>query len=104
MLRITVQNNAESVTFQLEGKLAGPWVRVVENCWRSTLASGQPARRRVDLKGVTFIDAAGKEILAVLHAQGAELIAAGCLTRAIVAEIQNASHTSASVEEKARFS
>jgi hypothetical protein len=41
----------------------------------------------VDLTGVTFIDAAGKACLAALHRQGAELVAADCLTNAVVAEI-----------------
>ena len=28
----------DSLTFQLEGKLAGPWVHEAEDCWRRTLA------------------------------------------------------------------
>jgi hypothetical protein len=42
---------------------------------------------RVDLTGVTFIDAAGKDCLAVLHRQGAEFITADCVTIAVVGEI-----------------
>ena len=38
MLRITVHENQESLTFQLEGRLAGPWLRELEECWHSTLA------------------------------------------------------------------
>jgi hypothetical protein len=37
--------------------------------------------------GVTFIHAAGKACLAAMHRQGAEFIAADCLTKALVAEI-----------------
>jgi hypothetical protein len=33
MLRITLHDNPESLTVQLEGRLAGPWVREVEDCW-----------------------------------------------------------------------
>jgi hypothetical protein len=36
---------------------------------------------------VTFIDAAGQACLAALHRLGAELVAADCLTKAVVAEI-----------------
>jgi hypothetical protein len=85
MLRITLHHNPGSLTFQLEGRLAGPWVRELEDCWRST-----PARQpvvRFDLTGVTFVDAAGKAFLAARHAEGAELLASGCLMRAFVAEI-----------------
>ena len=45
---------------------------------------------RVDLSAVTFIDAAGKELLAAMHSQGAEFVCAGCLMRAVVAEITRA--------------
>jgi hypothetical protein len=41
----------------------------------------------VDLTGVTFIDAAGKDRLAAMHRQGAEFIADDLMTKAIVAEI-----------------
>jgi ABC-type transporter Mla MlaB component len=88
MLRITVHDNPESLTFQLEGKLAGPWVPELERCFRSTSPRpGSRAAVRFDLAGVTFIDAAGKVFLAEMHRTGAEFIATDCLTRAIVAEI-----------------
>ena len=45
---------------------------------------------RFDLAGVTCIDAAGKAYLAAMHRQGAEFVAADCLTKAIVAEITKA--------------
>ena len=32
MLRITVHHNPRALTFQLEGRLAGPWVRVLQEC------------------------------------------------------------------------
>jgi len=90
MLRITVHDNSESLTFQLEGRLAGPWVRELEDCWQSTPACQRKSLLRVDLTGVTFIDAAGKAFLADMHRQGAEFVAADCLTRATVAEITKA--------------
>jgi ABC-type transporter Mla MlaB component len=89
MLRITVYDNPGALTFQLEGRLAGLWVRELEECWQSTVASQRKPVLRVDLTGVTFIDAAGKAYLAAVHRQGAEFVAADCLTKAIVAEIAN---------------
>jgi anti-anti-sigma regulatory factor len=89
MLRITVHDNPESLTFQLEGRLAGPWVREAEECRQRTLA-GRRASLRFDLAGVTFIDAAGKAYLAAMHRLGAEFVAVDCLTKAIVAEISKA--------------
>ena len=90
MLRITVHDNPESLTFQLEGGLAGSWVREVEDCRQRALAGRRRPAVRFDLTGVTFIDAAGKAYLAAMHRQGAEFVAADCLTRAVVAEITKA--------------
>jgi hypothetical protein len=90
MLRITVHDRPGSLTVQLEGRLAGPWVRELEGCWRSTLAGRRKPALRFDLTGVTSIDSAGKEFLAAMHTQGAEFLARGCLMRAVVAEITGA--------------
>jgi hypothetical protein len=87
MLRITVHDKPGSLTFQLEGTLAGPWVRVLQECWQSTLARQRQPILRVDLTEVTSIDVAGKVCLAALHRRGAGFIAADCLTKAVVAEI-----------------
>ncbi len=87
MLRITVHDNPRTLTFQLEGAVAGPWVRELEECWRDARDGGRELVLRVDLTEVTSIDAAGKACLAAMHRQGAELIAADCLMKALVAEI-----------------
>src|SRR4051812_21704902 len=90
MLRITIHDDRGSLTFQLEGRLAGAWVRVVEECRQRTLAGRRRPAVRFDLAGVTFIDAAGKAYLAAMHRQGAQFVAADCLTKALVAEITEA--------------
>jgi hypothetical protein len=87
MLRITVHDNPKACTFQLEGRLAGPWLREMEECWNSAVNQQRKPILRVDLTEVTFIDDAGKACLAAMHRQGAELVAADCLTKDIVAEI-----------------
>ena len=87
MLRITVHDNPQVLTLQLEGCLAEPWLRALEECWQGTLGCALQSVLRVDLTGVTFIDTAGQACLAAMHRQGAEFIAADCLTKAAVAEI-----------------
>lgn len=89
MLRITVDDVPREVAFKLEGKLLGPWLRELEECWRRTLACEDKAVLRVDLTGLTFVDEAGKACLATMHRQGADFVANDCLTKAIVAEIRN---------------
>src|SRR5437879_4830084 len=90
MLRITIKKDPGCLTFQLEGRLAGLWVRELENCWQSTAAPPSKPAVRFDLTGVTYVDAAGKKFLAARHADGAEFVACGCLMRAVVAEITDA--------------
>jgi ABC-type transporter Mla MlaB component len=87
MLRITLHEKPEALTFQLEGRLAGPWVEVLQECWQSAVAPPHQRVVRVDLTEVTSIDAAGRACLADLHRRGAEFIAADCLTRAVVVEV-----------------
>ncbi len=87
MLRITVHDTASVLTFQLEGSLSGPWLAEMENCWQITLAGQRRPIVRVDLTGVTYIARSARDYLARMHRQGAEFIAADCLTKALVAEI-----------------
>ena len=87
MLRITVQSDAASVTFRLEGRLAGSWVQELHDCWQRTFAASPKPSVRFDLSDVTYIDAAGKGFLAARYREGHKLIAAGCLMKFIVAEI-----------------
>src|SRR5262245_6086184 len=90
MLRITIHEAPRTLTFRLEGRLAGPWVPELEKCWQSTLADRRKRILRVDLTEVTSLDAAGRTCLAALHRQGAEFVAADCLMKAVVAEITQA--------------
>ncbi len=89
MLKITTHIDIDSdvTIFALEGRLAGPWVAELERCWKGTpVVQGKPGLR-VDLSGVTYIDADGKTLLARMHRDGAAFIAAGCLTKSIVEEV-----------------
>lgn len=62
-------------------------MRELQQCWRQLLAGESRPILRVDLKGVTFIDAAGKAGLAEMQRQGAEFITSDPFTESIVAEI-----------------
>ena len=95
MLRVTVIDNPVSVTFLLEGRLAGAWVSEVEECRQCTLNGRRNVLVRFDLAGVTFIDDTGKAYLAAMHRLGAEFVAADCQTKGILAEITRASKVAA---------
>jgi outer membrane protein len=87
MLRITTETKRGRTIFSLEGRLAGPWVAALEQCWRELATSSQRQKFSINLCGVSFIDAAGKMLLKDMHSQGGEFIAEGCLNQAIVKEI-----------------
>ena len=87
MLRITTHSTADSLTFQLEGRLVGPWVTELRDCWRRSLSDGKRAIH-IDLRAVTYVDVAGEELLADLYRQGADLFAIDCQMKAVVAEIE----------------
>ena len=53
MLRITIHDKPEALTFQLEGRLAGPWVRVLQECWQDAGARHRERPLYVDLTEVT---------------------------------------------------
>jgi anti-anti-sigma regulatory factor len=67
MLKITLQSEAGVLFFQLEGKLAGPWVKELERCWRLFADTQQSYPVRVDLSAVTFIDGDGKALLGQMY-------------------------------------
>lgn len=109
MLKITEKKDAvpASMSIMLEGRLAGPWVGELNSYWSQFIENRQSGMV-IDLTGVTFIDADGKALLTKLWQQGAELRAAGCLTRCVVEEITGAGRADSSfstkkVEVQAKF-
>jgi outer membrane protein TolC len=89
MLRITTEKKRGKTVLSVEGRLTGPWVEALAQCWRTRTPE---EKFSVDLCGVTFIDAAGKVLLKEIHDQGGKLIAEGCLNQAIVQEIEGREH------------
>lgn len=97
MLKITRQQGVapHSVWLVLEGRLAGPWVEELK-AYCHEMSVNQCRCAKIDLSGVTFIDAEGKALLARLWQEGAELRASGCLTRCLVEEITGVSQADGS--------
>jgi outer membrane protein len=87
MLRITTEKKRGKTVLGVEGRVAGPWVTALEQCWRELHAASPQEKFHIDLCGVSFIDAAGKVLLKEIYRQGGQLVAEGCLNQAIVHEI-----------------
>jgi hypothetical protein len=86
MLRVTIKNEDSSEIWELEGKLSGEWVCELRRLWKERPPqSGLSAE--VHLKAVSYIDPAGKELLAEMRQQGADIKGCGCMVRAFVEEL-----------------
>ena len=85
MLKITTHSESTLDILELEGRLAGAWIQELKECWRQAASADHEIR--VVLNQVTFIDDAGRALLAAMHRAGVKLEATGCMTKAVIAEI-----------------
>jgi ABC-type transporter Mla MlaB component len=90
MLRITTDMTERAATLILEGRLAGIWVSELERCWDAVRAARPGQSICIDMRGLMFVDAAGKQLLADMYECGAELVASGCWMKSVVEEIHTA--------------
>jgi anti-anti-sigma regulatory factor len=87
MLKITLHDSARELRLKLEGKISGPWVQELRQCW-STASSTTTGRSAIlDLDDVDFIDPAGQDLLVEMHREGVVLKAATPFIRSLLAEI-----------------
>jgi len=74
MLRITLIGEPNAApTLKLEGKLLGPWVAELRHT--CTPPSGVFSDMHLDLAAITFVDAAGADLLRELLRQGIQIAA-----------------------------
>jgi anti-anti-sigma regulatory factor len=85
MLRIRTFDETHAVTLKLEGKVVRAWVAEARRAW---LDARNGKKLIIDLLDVTFVDDAGRELLAEMHAAGTSLIGSGPMIRALLDEIQ----------------
>jgi anti-anti-sigma regulatory factor len=90
MLKITIQEGPEDRKVLLDGKLAGDWVKELEQVWQGLLASSPDRNVTLDLAGVTFVDSEGKKLLSSMLGRGAKVQKPQLLVKYIVDEMQAA--------------
>jgi hypothetical protein len=86
MLKITLHDSSSEFRLKLEGRLGGPWVTELEQCWKTARSTTRDRKSIVDLREVDFIDPAGQALLARMREAGVELLVATPLIRALVDE------------------
>ena len=84
MLRISIDYSAKATTLRLEGKLVGPWIPELEECWRGVTGTTRPAPLVVDLNGVSWVDSKGRALLREMHSTGAALEGRGLLSQFLI--------------------
>jgi ABC-type transporter Mla MlaB component len=99
MLKITLHDSADEFRMCLEGKLSGPWVSELRQCWQTASSTTQDRRSVLDLREVDFVDAAGESLLCDMNRAGVSIQVSTPFMQCVVDGI---SHDSGygSVEEK----
>ena len=85
MLRITIHEDGKVCRLELAGRLEGPWVAETENAWRFSL--GPDRKIEVDLRQLTGVDNAGRDLLAAIHLAGGCLIVEGVWLTALIGNL-----------------
>jgi ABC-type transporter Mla MlaB component len=98
MLRITLHDSARELRIKLEGKLSGPWVEELRQCWRTASSTTAGRATSLDLSEVDFVDGEGQLLLSEMHRDGVRLDAVTPLMQAVVDGIGQAG--CATVEEQ----
>ena len=86
MLKITIHDSAGEFRLRLEGKLSGPWVTELRQCWETASSTTRGRRTVVDLREVDYVDEPGEALLADMHRRDVELLAITPLMRSVVEE------------------
>ena len=95
MLRITPKDVDSKLTLSLEGKLAGPWVAELAKAWSEWQGRVQPRDAVIDLRMVSFVDEAGRQLLTELHREGCALLGCGAYVGPLVDAIVQGRETGA---------
>jgi len=75
MLRINAENGPGRVALRLEGRLAGIWVKELEEAWREMESARQDRLLLLDMSAVEYVDQAGEYLLALMARRGVHLVA-----------------------------
>src|ERR1017187_2255820 len=86
MLKITLHDSAREFRLKLEGRLSGPWVHELEQCWMTASSTTHGRNTVLDLGEVDFVDLAGESLLARWW-QSKELKIASAVTSLLLAVV-----------------
>ena len=102
MLKITIHDSANEFRFRLEGRLCGPWVSELRQCWQTAVSITEGRRTVLDLREVDFVDPDGQSLMADMCHQGVRLLAVTPLIQSLIEEIPDTSGYGRVEEKPAR--
>jgi hypothetical protein len=80
-MKISMNDDAMVATLKVEGRVVGPWATELGKTWHDLWTSTKPKRLQLDIRGVTFADQNGSQILReIVRVTGAEIVADSPLT------------------------
>ncbi len=89
-LRISVQENDNTIGFTLVGRLAGPWVAELEQAWKQVATRLNGKKLSLDVRDLTYSDASGKQVLREMFSRSrAEFITHSDWSHHLADEIRN---------------
>ena len=88
VLRIHIDDRDGLTSLMLEGRLVGPWVRELENCWRRALGAEPRRPILVNLANVSFVDPDGIDLLTQICRQRVRLQSTGIMMNRVVEQIE----------------
>ena len=91
-LRISINPSEQGTVIKLEGRVAGPWVGELSRTFKEQAPLLDRRKLILDLRDITFSDAAGTQVLKDIYTQsGAELVAGNPWTQFLAEQIMRTS-------------
>jgi hypothetical protein len=87
MLKITIHDSAVELRFRLEGRLSGPWVGELRQCWVTARSTTHGRTTVLDLREVDFVDDSGRILVREMAGEAVRMLAATPLIQALVEEV-----------------
>jgi anti-anti-sigma regulatory factor len=84
VLRITTTTEKGAPVLKLEGKIGGPWVDELAQSWSVVVGHGGAKAVKVDMRGVSYVDRRGADLLLEMESKGASIVNCSHFLRQLV--------------------
>jgi hypothetical protein len=87
MFRIEVDEEQDTTTLHVEGKLAGDSVDELRRVWTDVRSRAPEKQAVVELSSVLIVDKPGRKLLSQMHLWGTRLVGTGLMIQPLIEEI-----------------